>query len=169
MTIWAAKSLLFREGITVMWKSTERTGELVISGITFCVGFVGILMSRDMPKGEYSVPGPGVFPALLGILLCGVSLGLTVQILLRHKPAKKVVEIGNRYIWATTAAIIGISFLFERLGFILVMAFFVGFLLRLLSNLRWIACILWAFVASIAAYGFFHFLLGVQLPSARWF
>jgi hypothetical protein len=154
--------------MTVMWKSTERSGELVIFGIIFCMGLVGILLSRAMPKGEYSVPGPGFFPALLGIGLCGVTLCSIVRLVIR-KTTEKGVEIGHRYIWATTVAIIGVSFLFERLGFILIMAIFVGFLLKLLSNLRWIACILWAVGAAIAAYLFFNSLLGVQLPSARWF
>lgn len=151
-----------------MWRSTLRSGDLVISGLLFCIGLFAILMSRAMPKGEYSVPGPGLFPALLGILLCGVSLVFIVRLVL-YKSAKKVVEIGHRYIWATTVAIILVSFFFERFGFILVITFFVGFLLKLLSGLRWIACILWAVVAAIAAYLFFNSLLGVQLPSARWF
>ena len=149
------------------WKSTERRGELVIAGILFCIGLVGVLMSRAMPKGEYMVPGPGLFPALLGLLLCGVSLAFIVRLAL-HKGARNVVNVGHRYIWATTAAIILVSLFLERLGFILVMTFFVGFLLRLLSRLGWIACILWAFAGAVSAYLFFDSLLGVQLPSLQW-
>jgi len=152
----------------MIWKSTQRNGELVIAGIIFCIGLGGALMSRSMPKGEYMVPGPGLFPALLGTLLCVVSLAFIVRLAL-SKSDKKVVEVGHRYIWATTAAIILVSIFLERLGFILVITFFVGFLLKLLSNLGWIACILWAVAGAIAAYLFFDSLLGVQLPSARWF
>jgi putative tricarboxylic transport membrane protein len=151
-----------------MWKLNERSGELVIAAIIFCIGLVGALMSRAMPKGEYSVPGPGLFPAVLGTLLCGVSVALIVRLVL-YRGTKKVVDVGHRYIWATTASIILISLFLERFGFILAITIFVGFLLKLLSGLRWLACILWAVVSSIAAYLFFNTLLGVQLPSAQWF
>jgi putative tricarboxylic transport membrane protein len=149
-----------------MWTSTERTGELAITGILFCIGLFVILASRNMPRGEFAVPGPGFFPRVLGLTLCLVSLVLGIRIFL-HKTTQQV-KIGHRYIWSTIIAIIVLAFFFERLGFILATALFVGFLLRILAHLRWIPCILWAVGAAISAYLLFDLLLGINLPSVHW-
>ena len=148
------------------WTSTERSGELVIVGIIFGVGLLMILVSIAMPRGEFSVPGPGFFPTLVGVLLCSISFALGVQKFF-NKTSQRV-KIGHRSIWSTIIALIVVGVFFERLGFILVIALFLGFLLKILSNLRWIACILWAIAAAISAYLFFDLLLGIQLPSAHW-
>ena len=148
------------------WTSTERSGELVIAGVLFCIGLFGILNSRAMPPGEFSVPGPGFFPILLGVLLCSVSLALGIQTFFNR--TSQGVKVGHHHIWSTIIALIIVGVFFELLGFILMITLFVGFLLKILSNLRWIACILWAIAAAISAYLFFYLLLGIQLPSARW-
>lgn len=149
------------------WTSTERSGELVISGILFCIGLYWMIESRVMPKGEFLVPGPGFFPVLLGALLCIVSLALGVQTFLNR--TTRQVKIGHPYIWSTIIALIVVAVFFERLGFILMIALFVGFLLKILSSLRWMTCILWAIVGAVSAYLFFKLLLGIQIPSPRWF
>jgi hypothetical protein len=150
----------------VRWTSTERGGELVIAGILFCIGLFWIIESRYMPRGEFSVPGPGFFPILLGVLMCLVSGALGVQRFLDRTSGQ--VKIGHPKIWSTIVAIIVLAVFFERLGSIVMIALFVAFLLKILSHLRWYACILWGIAAAISAYLFFDPLLGIQLPRARW-
>jgi putative tricarboxylic transport membrane protein len=150
-----------------MWTPTDRSGDLVIAGILFCIGLVWILESLVMPHGEFSVPGPGFFPTLLGVLLCGVSFLLGARTLFSR--TTQPVKIGHLHIWSTIMALMVLAFFFERLGFIITTALFVGFFLKMLSAMRWIPCILLSVAAAISAYLFFDFLLGIPLPSTPWF
>ena len=145
----------------------EKTGDMVTAGVLFAIGLAAILLSRLMPLGEFSVPGPGFFPTLLGILLCIVSGALAVRLMVK-KGETSVVHIGHPHIWATLAALLGVAVFFERLGFIPVIALFVFFCLKTFSPLRWIACLLIAGVAAVGVFLFFNVLLGVQLPATRW-
>lgn len=146
---------------------SERKGEMVVAWVLFFIGLLWILVARTMPYGEFSVPGPGFLPTLLGALLCGVSLALGISLLLQKTTER--VKIGHSYIWAITAALFLVAFFFERIGFILTITLFLSFSLKMLSNLKWIACILWAAAGAIVAFLFFNTLLGIQLPSLYWF
>lgn len=149
-----------------MWTS-ERKGELVISGIMFCIGLFFILLSREMPHGNLNVPGPGFFPTLLGVLLCGSSFAICIRSFL-YKTTNRI-KIGHPCIWSTLMAIIVLAFFFERLGFILAITLFVAFLLKSIAHFRWIPCILWAVAAAISAYLLFDVVLGIELPRTPWF
>ena len=129
----------------------EKTGNLVISGILFSIGLLAILLSRFMPPGEFSVPGPGFFPTLLGAFLCVVS-GVQAIRLVAGKGRPGVVRIGHPRIWATLTALTGVAVFFETLGFIPVIAFFVFFCLKTFSPLRWITCLLIAGAAAAGAF-----------------
>jgi len=145
----------------------EKTGDTVISGILFSIGLVAIFLSRFMPPGEFSVPGPGFFPTLLGTLLCMVS-GIQAVRLVARKGGRSVVRIGHPHIWATLAALLGVAAFFETLGFVPVIALFVFFCLKTFSPLHWIACLVVAGAAAAGTFLFFNVLLGVQLPPVRW-
>jgi putative tricarboxylic transport membrane protein len=146
----------------------EKTGDMATAGVLFVIGLAAILLSRLMPLGEFSVPGPGFFPTLLGSLLCIVSGILAVRLIV-IKGENSVVRIGHPHIWATLAALLGVAVFFEPLGFIPVIALFIFFCLMTFSALRWIACLLIAVSAAAGVFLFFNVLLGVQLPAMRWF
>jgi len=150
-----------------MLRTTERIGDVVISGVLFSIGLFSILFSCWMPRIQSAVTGPGTFPMLLGILLCVVSLALGVYTLL-HRENNKEVEIGHSVAWTIPLAIIVVGVFFERLGFMPMIALFVGFFLKIISNLGWIACLLFAAAAAISAYLFFDLLIGVPLPMGAW-
>jgi putative tricarboxylic transport membrane protein len=146
----------------------EKTGDMVIAGVLFAIGLAAILLSRLMPLGEFSVPGPGFFPTFLGALLCIVS-GVQAVRLAVKKGGNGVVRIGHPHIWATLAALLGVAVFFEPLGFIPAIALFIFFCLMTFSALRWIACLLISISAAAGVFLFFNVLLGVQLPAMRWF
>ena len=121
-----------------------------------------------MPRGEFSVPGPGFLPTLLGIILCGVSLVMGIRCLL-HRTATARIEIGHPYIWSAIVAMFTLAFFLEIIGFIPAIALFVAFFLKTLSERGWLASIALGTVAAICAYLFFNRLLGIYLPLGLWF
>ena len=145
----------------------ERVGSLIAVLALFAVGALWILEAQRMPPGEFSVPGPGFFPTLLATCLCLATVGLGIQAW-RGRTAGPPVQVGHRHIWATLAAVLALAFVFERVGFVCSMTLFVGFLLRVLSPLRWFLLIPAAIAAAGAAYFFFETLLGLRLPPTPW-
>ncbi len=145
---------------------SERNGELVIAGVLCFIGILWIVLAGAMPYGEFSVPGPGFLPALLGALMCGVSLALGIR-LFWSKPGRPI-HIGHPRIWITIAALILLAVIFEPLGFFLTITLFVALILKLLSPMKWVACSLWAACGALVAYLFFDLLLGIQLPRIPW-
>ncbi len=150
-----------------MFSVAERVGSLLGVLALFAVGALWILEAQRMPPGEFSVPGPGFFPTLLATGLCLATAGLALQAW-RGRTAEPPVQVGHRYIWATLGAILALAFIFERAGFICSMTLFVGFLLRVLSPLRWFLLIPAAIAAAVAAYVFFGTVLGLRLPPTPW-
>lgn len=147
-----------------VWGPTERNGDLIIVGIFWCVGLYSILVSQVMPRVEYmDIPGPGSFPTLLGIFLCGLSLALGVDIIL-HRSNTNYVEIGYLHIWLIVVAIIVVGVFFERIGFIPMIWLFVAFIMKILSEHGWLVCTASGAVAAISAYLFFNMLMGISLP-----
>lgn len=149
-----------------MREISQRTGELVAAGALFTIGLVWALGSLEMPRGEFSVPGPGFFPMFLSGGLCASALLIALNALRSRVTAR--VRVGNASIWSTGIALLVVAVLFEPLGFIPAIALFVAFFLRLLSGFRWIPCILTALAAACVVYLFFGVLLGIPLPPVRW-
>lgn len=142
---------------------TKRTGNLWVAFLLFGLGIFAILESLKMPPGLYNTPGPGFYPRLLGVILCGVSLTLVFLSLPRWKNDDRVL-LGNWNIWAVLLALFIVAELLERIGFILAFTLFLFFLFKKLSERNWIWCLVFSFSGSMGAYLFFSVLLGLRLP-----
>ncbi|HSB67880.1 MAG TPA: tripartite tricarboxylate transporter TctB family protein [Candidatus Methylomirabilis sp.] len=149
------------------FRPAQRSGELATSIVLFSIGVVWLVGVLDMPPGGFSVPGPGFFPTLLGLLLCISSAALAGKTLLTSATAG--VPLGNRHIWSTGVALVVLAALLEPLGFVPSVALFVGFFLRRLAEFRWTTAILAATAAAAATYWIFSHALGIPLPPVRWF
>jgi hypothetical protein len=145
---------------------TQRSGELVTAILLFLTGVFWLVGVLDMPKGEFSVPGPGFFPSLLGVALCVASAVLAGKVLMAGTIVR--VPIGNWHIWSTGIALGVLALLFEPLGFVPSVALFIGFFLKCLAEFRWTTCVLAATAAAGAVYWIFSHLLGVPLPPMAW-
>lgn len=150
-----------------MWMVGERRAELVTGFVLSGLGVYWILDARAMPPGEFSVPGPGFVPTVVGAGLCVVTMALAVRAATRRGGDGEV-SLGHPHIWAALVAVLGTSLLFERLGFLVTIVLFVATMLRVLSALRWPSLILAAVAAGLAAHLFFAELLGIQLPAMPW-
>jgi len=116
-----------------------------------------------MPFGTAAMPGPGMMPMALGVLLMLSAAGLVV-LELKAPVTDAAVLLGTRHVALAAAAIVVAGLLFERAGFLITSSLFLFVMLVALSALGWWRSLLAAVAVSIAARYLFQNLLGVTLP-----
>lgn len=141
-----------------------RTGEMIIAVILALIGGAMTWGAGRMPAGSLAVPGPGFFPAILGVLLVLAGLGVLITAL-RRSDNRVHVTLGNGDVLAVVLALVIVPPLFEQAGAPLVFAVFLTALLRRLAGLRWWLALAGGAGGSAIAWGVFSSLLGVQLPA----
>lgn len=116
-----------------------------------------------MPQGTAGLPGPGVLPVALGVVLalCAIAL-LTISA--RAGAAAEPMAIGHRRITGAVLALFAAGLLWERAGFLVTSTLFLFVLLWTLSTLGWWRSLVAAMLGALAAHFVFQNLLNVRLP-----
>ena len=103
---------------------SARTGEIVLCLVFAALaGYVMFAASR-MPMGSYTLPGPGVFPLALGVMLAVASLARVAWQFARPRLERDTVTLGHVNIVIAVAALCGVALALEALGFIITMGAF---------------------------------------------
>lgn len=140
-------------------KSSVVPALFLLLGAWICFG------ALQVPVGTFRMPGAGFFPLVLGLALGALSLGLLGMSLTGGADESTRVW-PNRpevvYLVVTVVAAIG---LFERVGFLLTMALFLGVAIRVLAKKSWVTATGVALVGSVASYVVFGRVLQIALPS----
>jgi len=137
--------------------------EIAVAVSLLLLGAFATWGAAEMPFGTAAMPGPGMMPMALGLLLMLSAAGLIV-LELRAPATDAAVVLGNRHVALGIALIIVAGLLFERVGFIVTSTLFLFVMLASLSPLGWWRSLLVAVAASIATSYIFQNLLGVTLP-----
>lgn len=153
--------------------------DLVTGVLSILLGGAVALHARGFPTLAGGYPGPGLFPELMGLLMVGLGISLTVQGLRGGSDPEGAREAEEANLTgealrralpnavAATVVVLLYMFLVERLGFIATMILLnLGFMLKL--GVRPLTAILVSVAASIAVYYIFAGLLYVPLPSGPW-
>lgn len=142
----------------------------ILTGIVLFLVATGMAWAAArMPMGTIALPGPGVVPLVLAVLLASASLIHTI-LCLRTVPgqaasAREDHDTANRWrIAIMLAAIVGAALLFERIGYFPTAALFLFVMLSSLSSLRWWQSALAALAGAWLSLLCFSDLLGVALP-----
>jgi putative tricarboxylic transport membrane protein len=137
--------------------------EIGVAIALFVLGAFATWEATRMPFGSAAMPGPGMLPFALGVLLMLATAGLVVLEL--KSPARLPdVTLGNRHVALTVAAILVAGLVFESVGFLVTSTLFLWVMLVALSTLGAWRSLLASIAASVAAWYFFQKLLGVNLP-----
>ena len=120
--------------------------------------------SALLPFGDVGLPGPGVFPFVLGIALSLLALAIVVRTTRLHSGGD-VVYLGHRDIFVVFVALAGVGFAFQRLGVYATLGLFTAALLLLIARASLWRVILGASLGMVVVWAFFKVLLGVQLPA----
>jgi putative tricarboxylic transport membrane protein len=138
----------------------ERIGSLFF----LFAGLFALFHSLKYPIGSLTLPGPGMFPLILSILLC--ILGILIFISGRGKerfdwriPIKQFARPLEIFILT-----VGFILAFEPLGFLLTSFLYLfGLFLWVCRFKLWVA-LMWAIVLMPASFIFFGKILGLLLP-----
>ncbi|MBM3357611.1 MAG: tripartite tricarboxylate transporter TctB family protein [Betaproteobacteria bacterium] len=117
-----------------------------------------------MPQGTAGLPGPGVMPVALGVVLALCSVAL-MTISARARVAGEPVAIGHRRITAAVLALFAAGLLWESAGFLVTSTLFLFVLLWILSTLGWWRSLVAAMLGALAARFVFQNVLNVVLPA----
>jgi putative tricarboxylic transport membrane protein len=139
-----------------------------ISIALFVLAVFVVWQSAGMPSGTLKLPGPGMLPMALGVLLALSSLALILMSPRSGPSQAEAVIVGNRRIVVAFLALVIAGLLFERIGFLLTGTLFLFVLLWMLSPLGWLGSLVAGFAAALIMNLAFLHALGVSLPSYPW-
>ena len=138
--------------------------ETAVAVSLLLLGLFAIWQASGMPMGTAAMPGPGVMPIALGVLLALSALILIVRGGHAGPAANAAVVLGHPFVALGIGATAAAGFLFERVGFQITSTLLLFVLLRSLSTLGTWRSLVAAVIATIVAGLFFQNLLGVSLP-----
>jgi len=141
--------------------------ELIASIFLVIFSVVACREAHKLPFGRWGVPGPGLYPFLLGALLLAFSI---IYLLRSLKSWRREDEVrlwdGLRWkkVILVLALLVAYALLMERVGFVLCTFFFLVVLFRWVDRQRWY----WVYAGSlgidIICYVIFKLWLMIQLP-----
>lgn len=142
----------------------SRTGETVVCAVLLAIAIGTGVASAGMPMGSYNLPGPGVFPLALSVLL---GAGAALRIAWLHvRPAGEAdeVRLGHRNIVIVCLALAGVAVGLDRAGFLITAGVFLVVLYRAFSGATWWRVVVAAAAALAGFHLFFERFIGITLP-----
>jgi hypothetical protein len=133
----------------------------------FLIAFLICLESSKLEIGNFAHPGPGFFPALLGILLGVLSLLLSLKNRFekRIQNEQKSEHSGSwkKVFWAL-CALLFYGFFLNLFGFLSVTSLTMFFLFWKMGNHRWQFAFFASFLTTVSCYFVFQLWLSANLP-----
>jgi putative tricarboxylic transport membrane protein len=146
---------------------SKRTAYLSAGGLGLLLAAGYLAMATQLPLGEMDAPGAGLFPVLVGAIMCFASLA-TVWEGWKTPPADGIeLPVGqDRTRLFKLIVLLALYFAaMPWLGYSLSSWAFALLLMRLLSTLSWWRCGAYAAVMTGVIYFCFIYLLKVPMPS----
>ncbi len=147
------------------------SGQAKLAGILLVVALGHLWEASKMPLGTPALPGPGLFPITVGVVVSLLSLTLLLQA--ARQPARQQASIipagepGRRVagVWLALAAY---ALLVGTLGHALLTGVVSIVILRLLGMRRWWVIFLLAAALAAGSYYLFVVVFEVPLPEGVW-
>jgi putative tricarboxylic transport membrane protein len=153
-----------------------RKGEFIAGGSLGILGVLVILYSSRLGLQRISDPGPGLYPFLLGILLCILVIPVCAGSLKggrshgRTNPQELTQAVkGNlTKLILPILCFVGYFFFLEMLGFLITSFLFLLALFWYGHPRQWMLVLLFPLIIVIFSYFIFQVLLQVPFPSGVW-
>ena len=111
------------------------------------------------------MPGAGFFPLFLGLTLSVLSIMLLGMSLVSQASGSTRLWPERPEVLYLVGSIVVAIWLFERAGYVLAMALFLGVAMRVLGTKSWVTVVVVALVGSVTSYVVFSRALQIALPS----
>ena len=150
-----------------MHTTMRRLERAILVCLLLLAAFV-IWQSAAMPAGTIALPGPGMVPLAIGILLALTVIGIFLTKGGSPDELDAPMLLGNRAILASAFAVLIVGVVFEAIGFLAASTLFLFAMLWMHSKIGWWRSMLAAFITAAIAGYIFDNLLGVILPPFPW-
>ena len=145
----------------------SRTAGLAAAGIFFLVGGGQAYLALDLSRGTLAEPGPGLFPFIVGILMCVAALTCLRPMIRERNPIAfdfaKALEPS-----LLVAALVAFIVLLPRVGFVLPAMLLQVVTLQVFGMRGAWRRLLLAAVTTAVAVVVFEILLDVRFPAPSW-
>ena len=144
--------------------------EIIVGIVIFLFGAVTAVLSLRMPIGVFRMPGTGMFPLFLGILLMILSVAFIVKTFFQGKEEKTKKEVSIEssesplQLILFLGAMVLSTLFFNQLGYPLASFLLMLSLLRILGMKRWGLNILTSVVTAVGSYFLFVKWLDIPMP-----
>ena len=142
----------------------ERVKASAVAVVFLLLGVWICLEAVQVPFGSLRMPGAGFFPLLLGLLLSVLAIVLVGMTWLSPVVGPTQVWPERPEVLYLVAILVASVWLFDRLGFLLTMALFLGVAIRTSGKMGSARAVVVAVVGSAASYWVFGRLLQINLP-----
>jgi putative tricarboxylic transport membrane protein len=136
-----------------------------VAGVFFLLSAWICVEALQVPLGSFRMPGAGFFPLFLGLTLGVLSIMLLVQSLAGPAPGSRRLWPEQPAVFYLVGSLVAAVWLFERAGFLIAMALFLGVAMRALGTRSWATVVVGAVIGTVASYIVFSRALRIALPS----
>lgn len=143
-----------------------KKGNFIIAGVFSLLGLLVIAQSLSFPRGRAGIPGPGMIPIMISVLMIAASISLVISTL-RMTPAEDVplglLTEGHKRVYLCMAILVVYLILMPRIGFCVASFLLLFGLIKWFGNYRyWVCAVVSAFLTGIV-FGLFSGVLHVPL------
>lgn len=140
---------------------------VVATIVLLVVGVAYLYSSLQLPLGDLSRPGPGMYPTVVACFMVLVSIAAVVQSLAIQKRASGPVAASRRNISKIAifcASAIAMVLLLAVVGFVLSVTVLSAAVLWLMTETQLWRCLIYALAMAIVIYAAFTQMFSVRLP-----
>ena len=130
--------------------------------IPILIGLVTLWFARDLGLGSLTDPGPGLWPAIVSVLLVGTGAWITYGA--RTAADTEAFTRETRAVAIGAASLAVYAYLFELIGFEIPTVLLLAVWLKFLGHEGWPMTAVVSVLSTVAAYLLFITGLGVPLP-----
>jgi hypothetical protein len=143
----------------------SKVGRVVVPVAFLCISLWICLEAQLVPFGSFRMPGAGFFPLLLGVTLGFLALVLLAMSLFGSTAGVIQGGAARAEIFYLIGTMFAAVWLFERAGYLLTMALFLGVTMKVLGKTGATVAVAVALLGSVASYLVFGHLLMIALPT----
>jgi putative tricarboxylic transport membrane protein len=134
----------------------------LVGAIGLAIGVAVILHGTDVGVGEWQAPGPGMWPVVVGLLLCVVSVAAALQ--RAETLAEQRFRVESFKVLPGVTSLYIFVWAFSVAGLILPAFLLLVLWLRVLGRIQWLTTLVVAAVTTLALQYLFVSVLGVPFP-----